>query len=380
MVQVRQGPFSVPVLGSGRARASRAGARQAPPAPGCYLFRDAGDAVIYVGKSVSLRARLASYFSGRRERKVLAMVRRARTIEWHVAGSEIEALILESQLIKHYQPPYNVLGRDYPHYTFLRLADGGGYPYLEVSASLDADGHSYFGPFWGRRSAEQTLDFVNRLFALRHCTGDLPPPETGQACFYAQIRRCSAPCLGRVTAEGYAAAVRSAAELLKGDIGRLITRLERERDAAAEGLRFEKAAELHQIILTLRSLQSKQRHLRSASSITNFLVVVHRPDEQQAQVLAFSAARLRGRLTIPQAMGGEDLRALERFILEHYPARRQLAIDLDELDQMHVVAEWLSRQGRRAAYVPLPDGPLTAADARRAAQAIAGALSERPPA
>jgi excinuclease ABC subunit C len=369
---------AVTILTSGTARATRAGVRRAPLAPGCYVFFDAEGAVLYVGKSVALRQRLASYFpnEAQLERKTRAMIRRAHTVEWHTVGSEVEALILESQLIKAYLPPYNVLGREYPHYSFLRFAPGDGFPYLEVSEGVAGDGAAYYGPFWGQRSAEQTLEFVDRLFQLRRCTGPLPGRKEGQACFYAQVRRCSAPCLGRISAEGYAAAVTSADELLRGDIARLIARLEREREAAAEALRFEQAGELHRIVLALRALASKRRHLRSATGTLNFLVVVRQSEAERADVLAFSAARIRGQLSVSTAPVAAERDDLARFLLSHYPTQRRLSIAHDELDQMHVVAEWLARRGRRAVYLPLPDGPLTPEDAQRAVEAVVQVLTE----
>ena len=246
---------------------------------------------------------------------------------------------------------------------------------------MAADGASYYGPFWGRRSAEQTLEFVNRLFQLRRCSGPLPSAREGQGCFYAQVRRCSAPCLGRVDRPAYGKAVRSADELLRGDIGRLVTRLEGERDGAAEALRFEQAGELHQIIQALHALRSKRRHLRSAAGTLNFLVLVRQGSGGQAEVLAFSAARLQGQLTFAVEAGarGPGVRdadgpgALRPQPLPHpAPAgdRRH-----DELDQMHVVAEWLARRGRRAVYLPLPEGPLRPSDARQAVDAVAQALA-----
>jgi excinuclease UvrABC nuclease subunit len=370
------------VLGRGRLGASRAAVRKAPLAPGCYVFRDEAGDVLYIGKSVALRQRLASYFvpPARLDRKTRAMVSHAREVEWLTVGSEVEALILESQLIKAHLPPYNVLGREYPHYTFLRFTPDQPFPYLELTDGVAADGASYYGPFWGRRSAEQTLEFVNRLFQLRRCSGPLPSAREGQGCFYAQVRRCSAPCLGRLDRPAYGRAVRSADELLRGDVGRLVTRLEGERDAAAEALRFEQAGELHQIILALHALRSKRRHLRSAAGTLNFLVLVRQAGGGQAEVLAFSAARLQGQLTFPADPGpgglpAETRAALERFVLSHYPTRRRLEIDHDELDQMHVVAEWLARRGRRAVYLPLPDGPLRPGDAQQAVDAVAQSLN-----
>ncbi|HEV2126844.1 MAG TPA: GIY-YIG nuclease family protein, partial [Chloroflexota bacterium] len=239
MIDVRAQSLAVEILKSGRVRATKAGISKAPASPGCYLFRDSDEGVLYVGKSVALRTRLASYFAARRDRKTRTMMAHAHSVEWHTVGSEIEALVLESQLVKRYQPPYNVQLREYPHYSFLRLNDGGGYPFLEMTGSVEADGAAYYGPFWGKRSAEQTLEFVNRVFSLRRCSGPLPSELIGSACFYAQVHRCSAPCLGRVDAAEYADSIRSAGELLRGDVDRLIRRLEAERDVAAEELRFE---------------------------------------------------------------------------------------------------------------------------------------------
>lgn len=378
MVQIEPQSPSVEVLAQGSSRATRAGIRRAPRSPGCYLFRDAEDNVLYVGKSIALRHRLASYFSKTVERKTRAMVGHACVVEWQTVGSEVEALILESQLIKRYLPPYNVLGRDYPHYLFLRLNDGGGYPYLEITTGVPADGATYFGPFWGRRSAEQTLEFVNRLFSLRQCSGALPSPEQGRACFYAQVHRCSAPCLNAAAQGEYAATIRSASDLLRGDVVQLVKRLEAERDEAAEQLRFERAAGLHQIVLALQTLQRKRGHLRSAANTVNFLMVVRDGNKPGAQVLAFSAARLRAQMTIEDVTTTEWRSGLERFVLEHYPTRRQLSIDLGELDQMHVVAEWLARQDRCVSYVPLPDRALRAADASAAADTVARIVQDTP--
>jgi excinuclease UvrABC nuclease subunit len=376
MVQTDAGVPAVEVVGQGRARATKTGVRGAPTRPGCYVFRDADDAVLYIGKSIALRTRLASYFLPRQDGKTRAMLRHARHVEWLQVASEVEALILESQLIKRHQPPYNVMLREYPHYSFVRLNDGGGFPYLELTSGVEADGAAYFGPFWGKRSAEQTADFANRLFSLRRCVGPLPSRAVGSACFYAQTHKCSAPCLGLTTGAAYGQQVRSAADLLRGDLLKLVGRLERERDGAAEQLRFEQAAELQRTIVTLQSLQRKRRHLRSAANTTNFLVVVRRPDSTEAQVLAFSAARLRGQMVVSGAVDAGVAPALQRFVAEHYPVRRELAIDLDELDQMEVVADWLGRQGRRAAYIPLPDGPISAQGARRAVSAVAQILAD----
>lgn len=386
---VSLGPdIPVQVRAGGRSQATRDGVRAAPSLPGCYLFRDPDGHVLYVGKSVTLRTRLASYFATDRERKVIAMTRRAATVEWHITESEVEALVLESALVKRFQPQYNVQLRSYPHYTFLRLADpgGDGVPLLELTQGVGADGRPHFGPFWDRTSAEQARDFVNRLFSLRVCDGPLPSARVGRTCLHGQIRRCQAPCLtGDVGRDPYRQAVDDASALLRGDAMDLVARLESERDRAAASLLYERAAELHQMATTLRTLHGKRRHLRSAAHVQNFVVVVHdelRVGAGGAQVLAFSGARLQGQVVVQSGLYGRDderrRAALSRFLATHFPISRALEIDRAELDQMHVVASWLARNGRRSRYVPMPDGAVTP-DAIRAAVARAVmAIDEAP--
>ena len=216
-----------------------------PREPGVYLFHDPDDRTLYVGKSVSLRQRVASYFHASTAGKIRLMVEHAAAVEWRTVGSELEALILESYLIKQHQPPYNVMGREYPRYAFLRLHHGEGFPYLEATTAITPDGASYYGPFWTMRSAEQALDFVSRLFGLRRCEGDLPPEAEARRCLWGQMQRCQAPCLDQEVRARYAESVERAARLLQGEVTPLIGELTRARDEAAERLSFERAARLH---------------------------------------------------------------------------------------------------------------------------------------
>jgi excinuclease ABC subunit C len=378
----------VRVHATGSTVATRDGVRDAPAEPGCYVWRDRDGSILYTGKSVALRTRLANYFAPGRERKAGIMAKRASTVEWYVTGSEVEALILESTLIKRFQPPYNVQLRTYPHYTFLRFTDPGndGVPYLEMTKGIDPDGRAYFGPFWDRTSAEQTRDFVNRLFALRQCEGRLPTARDGQSCFHAQVHRCQAPCMSvrDLAPFHYGPSLAEATALLRGDAAQLIARLDAERDRASTALRFERASELHQMASALRTLHGKRRHLRSAAHTPNFVVVVRggagAAARRSVQVLAFSGARLQGQVEVETDASGRNATArratLVRFLRTHYPTARPLDIDLAELDQMHVVASWLARHGRSAKYVALPDGAVTTESAKPVVSEILAAVRE----
>ena len=349
-----------------------------PRKPGVYLFHDPDDCTLYVGKSVSLRQRVASYFHASAAGKVRLMVERASTVEWRTVGSELEALILESYLIKQHQPPYNVMGREYPRYTFLRLHPGDGFPFLEVTTSIAPDGASYYGPFWTTRSAEQALDFVSRLFGLRRCEGDLPPEAEARRCLWGQMHRCQAPCLDEEARARYAESVEQAARLLQGEVTSLITELTHARDEAAELLNFERAAHLQRTIESLQTLRRRRRHLSAAARSVNFLVLLPAADQAAMQLLAFSCGRLRGQHTFRRSMDNPTSVALGDFLRTTFPTSQRLALDLAQLDEMHVVAEWLTRGRTEPSHIPLPEGPYDEETLAYALQAIRATVDALP--
>ena len=354
-----------------------------PREPGVYLFHDPDDRTLYVGKSVSLRQRVASYFHASTTGKVRVMVEHAAAVEWLSVGSELEALILESYLIKQHQPPYNVMGREYPRYAFLRLHHGDGYPYLEVTSAITPDGASYYGPFWTGRSAEQALDFVSRLFGLRRCEGDLPPEPEARRCLWGQMHRCQAPCLDAEVRSRYAESVDQAARLLQGEVTPLIGELTRARDAAAERLAFERAARLQRTIESLQTLRRRRHHLSTAARSVNFLVLLPTDDPDFMQLLAFSCGQLRGQHTFRRSLDGPTTAALSAFLRTTFPTTQRLALDLAQLDELHVVAEWLTRGSTEPSHIPLPAGPYddeTLSYALEAIRATVAALTEAAPA
>lgn len=349
-----------------------------PREPGVYLFHDPDDRTLYVGKSVSLRQRVSSYFHASAAGKSRLMVEHAAAVEWLTVGSELEALILESYLIKQHQPPYNVMGREYPRYAFLRLHHGEGFPYLEVTTAITPDGASYYGPFWTMRSAEQALDFVSRLFGLRRCEGDLPPEAEARRCLWGQMHRCQAPCLDEEVRTRYAESVERAARLLQGEVTPLIRELTRARDDAAERLSFERAATLQRTIESLQTLRRRRHHLSTAARSVNFLVLLPADDQDYMQLLAFSCGQLRGQHTFRRSMDSSTTAALGGFLRTTFPTSQRLALDLAQLDEMHVVAEWLTRGQTEPSHIPLPAGPYDEETLAYALEAIRATVEALP--
>src|SRR5262249_3915711 len=208
-----------------------------------YLYRDGKQQVLYVGKAASLRSRVRSYFQESRPRdpKTDALVRQVRDLEYIVTDNELEALMLEANLVRKHRPRYNIILRDDKHYPFLKLTTQEDFPRLVVARRVPNDGAAYFGPFYPATAIRETLRLTRQLFPLRTCSikidGQLERP-----CVQYYIHRCNAPCTGLETREGYARTVRDVARFLEGKDDNLARTLTVEMETSAAELKFERAA------------------------------------------------------------------------------------------------------------------------------------------
>lgn len=236
--------------------------RELPDKPGCYMMRNAAGRIIYVGKAISLRRRVQSYFRQSTLRsaspKVRGMVRMVADIDVIVVRNEAEALLTEAQLIKDYRPRYNISFKDDKRYLMIRIQRGVPLPRFEVCRIAREDGADYFGPYVSSAAARVTVDFVEKRFGIRKCTPRLPGEEEYRHCINDIVRFCSAPCVNRITPEDYRARVDAAVAFLRGESPELLKELRADMEAAAGKQDFEKAAALRD---TLRSLHDtvKQR-------------------------------------------------------------------------------------------------------------------------
>ncbi|MFI5274800.1 MAG: exonuclease domain-containing protein, partial [Ktedonobacterales bacterium] len=224
--------------------------QQFPLEPGVYLMKDDAGEVIYVGKAKCLRDRLQSYYSQPLgySRKLDGLLQSVRAIETRVLGSELEALLVESALIKELQPRYNVQLRNYEHYPFIKVDVQHPYPRFYATRDVSADGARYFGPFRSGRVVDATIELIQKVFPVRTCIKGLPPQAApSEPCLRYHLKRCPAPCRGELPAEqqaAYAAAVEEACAFLGGERDDLIARLKRDMFAAAARQDFERAARL----------------------------------------------------------------------------------------------------------------------------------------
>lgn len=231
-----------------------------PDNPGVYIFKDKTGRVIYVGKAISLKNRARSYFHSGAERlpKVSSMIKRIKDLDYIVTDSEVEALILESNLIKKYRPRYNVLLKDDKSYPYLKVTAGEDFPRVYITRRLVKDGSRYFGPYTRVGAVNETLRLLKKLFPFRSCKQKNPGPRS-RPCLNYHIKRCLAPCCNLVSKEDYRAMINEVCLFLEGRQNDLIKSLNERMKKAAEKLEFEKAAELRDQIKAVQEVVEKQK-------------------------------------------------------------------------------------------------------------------------
>src|SRR3954453_2118620 len=232
-----------------------------PTSPGVYLFKDARDAVIYVGKAKNMRRRVARYFnrSGDGRPKIAELRERVRQIDFIVTGSEIEALVLESNLIKRHRPRFNASLKDDKSYPYIVVTTGDEYPRVYATRGSHAPRHRYFGPFPSAGSVHSTIDVLNKTFPFRKCRGPEPGRRSGVPCLNYHIGRSVAPCIGAVSKVEYEKIIADVIAFLEGRVDRLIRERETAMREAARQMDFETAAKVRDELSALTHVRDRQR-------------------------------------------------------------------------------------------------------------------------
>ncbi|HET6454051.1 MAG TPA: excinuclease ABC subunit UvrC, partial [Armatimonadota bacterium] len=232
-----------------------------PTDPGAYLMKDAHGEVIYVGKAASLRSRVRSYFQKGQahETKVLMMLSKVQDVDWIVTGSEVEALMLECNLIKKHHPWYNVRLRDDKHYPYLCVTTSEPFPRVLVTRRVKADGNRYFGPFADSQAMRESLRMIRRIFKIRSCNKKLTGEEQDRPCLNFHMGQCDTPCSGRIGREEYAQLVHDTCLFLEGRRDSLVDRLRGEMIQASDELEFERAARLRDQIEAMTKVIERQK-------------------------------------------------------------------------------------------------------------------------
>ncbi|MBE3589580.1 MAG: excinuclease ABC subunit UvrC [Firmicutes bacterium] len=331
-----------------------------PDRPGVYVYKDARGDVIYVGKAASLRSRVRSYWhaSRAREGRVQLMLRRVADLETIVCDNEVEALVLESNLIKKHRPRYNVRLRDDKQYPWLRIDLAEKWPRLLIVRQRRDDGARYFGPYADAGALKATVAVLRRVFPYRTCS-DRRLAQGGRPCLYYHIRRCPAPCVGYVTEEAYMREMRRLVEFLEGRDASLLRSLEEEMEAAAEALEFERAADLRDRIRALREVGESQKVVLRRVADRDVVALARRGDLIAAQVFFVREGRVEGRESFLLQAGVDEspTAAMAAFLEQYYTdgaaVPGEVLVDVEPEGRATLEA-YLSRQRGRRVVIRRP--------------------------
>lgn len=321
-----------------------------PNKAGCYLMKDADGKVIYVGKAINLRSRVRSYFhsAAQQDNKTRVLVNHIRDIEWIIVASELEALILEMNLIKKHKPRYNVRLKDDKRYPYIKVHLADAFPKVTVTRNMQADGSRYFGPYTSVWAVHKTLDVLRRIFPYLTCDREI----TGQderACLYYDIKLCNAPCIGKIDQADYRQMISDLCDFLNGRTEPVVQRLQAEMAQASDELRFEKAAGLRDQLEAIRTIVERQRVVSNDYADSDVIAMARSEREACVQVFFIRNGKLIGREYFMMENTAEtpDADVLAEFIKQFYDQAASVPEEVllpHEVEEAQVIRQWLSKQ------------------------------------
>ncbi|TFH34783.1 MAG: excinuclease ABC subunit UvrC, partial [Anaerolineales bacterium] len=329
-----------------------------PPKPGCYLMKDQAGEVIYVGKAIHLRNRVRSYFheSAAHSRKTEELVTKIADIEWIVVGSELEALILEMNLIKRHQPKYNVRLKDDKRYPYIKVHWADPFPKVTITRQHREDGSRYFGPYTSVWAVHQTLDLMRKIFPYLTCDRTITG-EDPRACLYFDIKLCLAPCIGKVDQESYRAMIDDLCRFLLGNTEPVVDRLKAEMQRASNMLEFEKAAAIRDQLGAIEKVVEGQKVVSQDRTDSDLIAFARDEHDACVQVFFIRHGKLIGReyFILDGAHQADDVELVEAFVKQFYteaafiPERVLLPTEITEVK---IIETWL-RDRRRGGKVKI---------------------------
>ena len=336
--------------------------KKLPDQPGVYIMHDSRDAIIYIGKAVSLRKRVHQYFQPSHDEgiKKAQMVKQIARFEYIVTDSELEALVLECNLIKEHRPKYNTMLRDDKTYPYIRVTLGEDFPRVLFSRQQKKDKSRYFGPYTSAGAVKDTIELVNKIYQLRTCNRNLPR-DTGKdrPCLNYHIHQCTAPCQGYITKEAYRERVDAVVEFLNGNYAPVLKSLEEKMNTASANLEFEKAIEYRELLNSVKQVAQKQKI--TSSSMEDRDIVALARDERDAvvQVFFIRDGKLIGRDHFYVKIGTEDTKAqiLTTFIKQFYSGTPFIPREImlpQEIEEQEVLADWLGEKRGSKVYIRVP--------------------------
>lgn len=336
--------------------------KKLPNSPGVYLMHDDNDTIIYVGKAVNLHSRVRSYF-----RKIVGrgpqidrMVEQIARFEYIVTDSELEALVLENNLIKEYSPKYNTMLKDDKTYPYIKVTVGEEYPRIFISREMKKDRSRYFGPYTSAAAVKDTIDLMNKLYQLKTCNRKLPR-DIGmeRPCLNYHIKQCAAPCQGYISKEEYRARIDQALDFLNGNYKPMLRELEQKMMEASEKMEFEEAAGYRDLYNSVKSVAQKQKITDSNGEDKDIIALALEEHDAVVQVFFVRDGKLIGRdhfyMTHVEDCGSAQI--LLDFVKQFYAGTPYIPKELmlqEEIADTEILEKWLSARKGGRVYIRVP--------------------------
>lgn len=336
--------------------------KKLPGRPGVYIMHDERDEIIYVGKAISLKNRVRQYFQSSRNKsvKIVQMVERIRRFEYIVTDSELEALVLECNLIKEHRPKYNTMLKDDKSYPFIKVTVSEEYPRVLFARTMKKDKSKYFGPYTSAGAVKDTIELINKIYKLRNCNKSLPR-DIGKErpCLYYHIGQCKAPCQGRISREEYRQAVNEAVEFLNGNHAPVLKMLEERMQEASENMEFEAAIEYRDLINSIHQVAQRQKITHGDGEDKDVLALAVDGNDAVVQVFFIRDGKMIGRDHFYLRAAPHDTKPtiLSSFIKQFYAGTpfvpKELMLEAD-IEDHEVVEAWLSDKRGQRVYLRVP--------------------------
>lgn len=334
--------------------------KKLPGQPGVYIMHDAKDAIIYVGKAISLKNRVRQYFQSSRDKtaKIRQMVSKIARFEYIVTDSELEALVLECNLIKEHRPRYNTMLKDDKTYPYIKVTASEEYPRILFSRQMKKDKNKYFGPFTSAGAVKDTIELIRKIYRIRACSRKLPQDMgKDRPCLYYHIHQCDAPCQGYISQADYQKSVKQAVGFLNGQYEPVMKYLEEKMRTASETMEFEKAIEYRDLLDSVRKVAQKQKI--TSQSMEDRDIIAMAKDERDAVVQVFFVrdGKLIGREHFHMNLTGSESKAeiLNSFVKQFYAGTPFVPHEIwvqEELEDAEVIASFLTaRRGQKVRFV-----------------------------
>ncbi len=336
--------------------------KKLPDQPGVYLMHSKSDEIIYVGKAINLKRRVSSYFRkiNNRSPKIEKMITLIDYFEYIVTDSELEALVLENNLIKEHKPKYNTMLKDDKSYPFMKVTVQEDYPRVLFARQMKRDGAKYFGPYTSAAAVKDTIELVQKLYGIRTCNKSLPKEiGLGRPCLYHQMKQCDAPCQGYISKEEYRKNVEHLLEFLNGDYKKVIKDLERKMQEKAGEMEFEEAARYRDLIASVEHVTGSQRVVKSGGFDRDVIAMARKEEETVVSVFFVRDGKLLGREHFHMEHTAKDTgsQIMDAFIKQYYEGTPFVPNELlteFEVEDKGLLEQWLGRRRGGRVHIITP--------------------------